>query len=251
VSPSHLVTESPPERPTSSRGPKTWALRLVLVVCGLIAWRGTQALIGARPAAAVGVEAQVSGEVLTRGDGLLELTAPINKYLNENKRVAYGLLIVSSAMIDVLGVFLLGWSIFGQSLRPFIGLLVLFGLRQIVQVLCALPKPEGMIWEFPGVPSLLVTYDVGNDFFFSGHTALAVYGLIELTRFGGRRLCLPALVVAVFLIAVVIVLRAHYTMDVFAGVVSAICAAGASGWIMSFRAGACLSSPSEAGEAAP
>jgi hypothetical protein len=62
----------------------------------------------------------------------------------------------------------------------------------------------------------------------SGHTALAVYGTIELARFGGRRTWLPASLAALFLIAVVIVLRAHYTMDVFAGVIAAILAASVS-----------------------
>jgi len=36
-----------------------------------------------------------------------------------------------------------------------------------------------MIWRHPGIPSLLVTYDVATDFFFSGHTAIAVLASIE------------------------------------------------------------------------
>ena len=39
-----------------------------------------------------------------------------------------------------------------------------------------------MIWHDPGFPSFLVTYHVANDFFFSGHTAIAVFGAIELSR---------------------------------------------------------------------
>jgi hypothetical protein len=106
-------------------------------------------------------------------------------------------------------------------------LLVLFGLRQITQMLCALPQPAGLIWpeEGPGFPSLLVTYQVANDFFFSGHTAIAVFGAIELGRFvrgrlGGIAACTAQAVIclaATFLVTVVLLLRAHYTMDVFAG----------------------------------
>ena len=40
-----------------------------------------------------------------------------------------------------------------------------------------------MMWNNPGVPSLLVTYETTNDFFFSGHTAIAVLGCIELIRY--------------------------------------------------------------------
>ena len=65
------------------------------------------------------------------------------------------------------------------------GLLILFGLRQLCQGLCALPPPEGMIWRNPGFPSLLVTYGTATDLFFSGHTAIAVYGCLELAHWGG------------------------------------------------------------------
>jgi membrane-associated phospholipid phosphatase len=106
--------------------------------------------------------------------------------------------------------------------------MILFGLRQICQALCALPPPEGMIWRSPGVPSLLVTYGVANDLFFSGHTALAVYGAIELGRWGGPVWAVAGALLAVFEAAVVLVLRAHYTMDVFTGVVTAFAAVAAA-----------------------
>jgi hypothetical protein len=142
--------------------------------------------------------------------------------------LANALLIISSIGIDVLGVFLLVWSVFGPSIRPFLGLLILFALRQICQALCALPPPEGMIWRNPGFPSLLVTYETKYDLFFSGHTGLAVYGTIELCRL--RRLWLTAFAIflVVFETAAVVVLRAHYTMDVFAGITAAVCAAVAA-----------------------
>ncbi len=101
---------------------------------------------------------------------------------------------------------------------------MLFVLRQLCQSLCVLPPPGGaanVIWFHPGVPSLLVTYEVSNDLFFSGHTALAVFGAIELGRLGRRWLPLAALVI-VFQIATVLVLWAHYTMDVYAGAITAV-----------------------------
>ena len=55
-----------------------------------------------------------------------------------------------------------------------------------------------MIWRSPGVPSLLVTYGVSNDLFFSGHTALAVYGAIELGRWGGPAWAVVGRALAVF-----------------------------------------------------
>ena len=83
-----------------------------------------------------------------------------------------------------------------------------------------------MIWRHPGVPSLLVTYDVANDYFFSGHTAIAVLGAIEVAKIAPVWVALAAAVVACLEALTVLVLRAHWTMDVLTGAVAACCAAG-------------------------
>lgn len=210
-----------PDRATDRK--KTF-VRAVAVAVGLGLWFSTQAMIGARqfPLGVSEYDLTQASRVLFAGDALLVATVPCNAYLADHDAAANGLLIVSSLIIDALGIFLLGWSIFGPSMRPFVGLLMLFALRQACQVMCALPAPPGMIWREPGFPSLLVTYGVANDFFFSGHTALAVFGAVELGRLGRRDLALVAAAVAMFEIVAVIVLRAHWTLDVFTGAVTAM-----------------------------
>src|SRR6266446_3787465 len=126
------------------------------------------------------------------------------------------------ALIDALGLFLLARWLFGGTVRPFLGLFLLMALRQVMQAICALPPPPNMIWHYPGFPSFLVTYHVANDFFFSGHTAIAVFGAIELSRLRRTWLTVLAILIACFEVATVLILRAHYTMDVFTGVVAAL-----------------------------
>lgn len=185
--------------------------RLIVTGLFLVVWFWTQSLIGARPAPTSGL-----------GDRLHNLTAGLNSYFAQNSGAANLLLIVSSALIDALGLFLLGRWLFGGSVRPFLGLAMLMVLRQILQAICALPAPPNMIWHPPGFPSLLVTYKVANDFFFSGHTAIAVFGALELSRFGRKWLTLTAILIVIFEISTVLILRAHYTMDVFTGAVAAL-----------------------------
>jgi len=189
------------------------SLLLRFLVSGIVLalWFWTQSLIGARAAPAAGV-----------GDALHNLSAGANSYFAQNKGAANVLLIVSSALIDALGLFLLGRWLFGGSIRPFLGLFLLMTLRQLMQAICALPPPPNMIWHDPGFPSFLVTYHVANDFFFSGHTAIAVFGAIELSRLRRYWLTVLAVLIVVFEIATVLILRAHYTMDVFAGIVAAL-----------------------------
>ncbi len=186
-------------------------VRLIVTAIGVGLWFGTQALIRSRPLPASGI-----------GDGLLVLTAPLNSYFLQHPSAANALLIVSSAFIDGLAIFLLGGWILGRSVRPALGLGMVLGLRQIMEALCALPQPPNMIWHYPGFPSLLVTYTVANDFFFSAHTAIAVLGATELARLGRRWLKLVAIVIVLFEVTTVLVLRAHYTMDVFTAIVAAL-----------------------------
>src|SRR2546425_1905580 len=186
-------------------------LRLAVTAIVLGLWFWTQSLLGARIAPTTGV-----------GDAVHNWTAGLNSYFSHNLGAANALLIVSSALIDALGLFLLGRWLFGGSVRPFLGLFLLMTLRQVMQAICALPPPPNMIWHYPGFPSLLVTYHVANDFFFSGHTAIAVFGAIELSRLRRKWLTVFALAIVIFEIATVLVLRAHYTMDVFTGVIAAL-----------------------------
>jgi len=192
--------------------------RAIITTVVLVVWFYTQSLIGARPVPATGI-----------GDGLHQLTAPWNAYLLAHAAAANALLIASSALIDLLALFLLLRWLFGASVRPFLGLFLLMVTRQIVQAFCALPQPPNMIWHHPGFPSLLVTYPVAGDFFFSGHTAIAVFAATEIARLKRNWLTALAIVIVAFEIVTVLVLRAHYTMDVFTGLIAALWIAPVAG----------------------
>lgn len=184
-----------------------YGLRTALVVFALTAWFWSQSLIGSRP---------LRGGLIT--DGVHELTAPLHRYLTTHPNVANAILIVSSFFIDLFALFVIGAGIFGSSLRPFVALIILFAFRQMSQALCALPVPPGMIWRHPGFPSLIVTYGVGNDFFFSGHTAVAMLGAIEMAHLAPLWLSVAAGVIAFLEATTVLILRAHYTMDIIAAI---------------------------------
>jgi hypothetical protein len=186
-------------------------IRILITVAAVLFWFWTQSWIGHRTLPGAGI-----------GDRIHTITAPLNQYLLGHRPLANVLLIVSSGIIDILGIFLLGMWIFGHTVRPFLALVILLGLRQVMQSLVALPAPPNAIWHYPGFPSLLVTYGVSNDFFFSGHTAIAALGAIEIARLRRNWLTAAAVLIVVFEIATVLVLRAHYTMDVFTGAMAAL-----------------------------
>src|SRR5262249_20755266 len=115
------LASSDPAAPVSTARAPIW-LRLALVAAGLAAWFASQSLIGKR-----------TFPDGTIGDAIHVWTDPLHDYLIKQPRAANALLIASSAVVDLVGVSLLYLSIFGKSVRPFLGLLMLFVLRQVCQ----------------------------------------------------------------------------------------------------------------------
>ena len=185
-------------------------LRVGFAAVALVLWFWTQRLISRKA---------TTGDRV--GDRLHDWTAPLHAWLLGEPRAANLTLIVTSALIDAFGLYLLGAAIFGPTVQPFVAILILFGLRQCCQAVCTLPTPPGSLWRDPGFPSLLVTYGTSNDFFFSGHTAISVLGALQLAHAAPPWLAAVGAAVAALEAITVIVLRAHYTMDVFTAVFAA------------------------------
>ena len=185
-------------------------MRATLIALGIGGWFLTQSLIAGRTPPDRGIN-----------DGMHNLLAPAHDWFWVHPSAANALMIVSSALIDGFAIYVLLSAILGKTFRPFIGLFILFVLRQVCEGLVSLPTPPEMIWRYPGVPAILVTYGVATDLFFSGHTSVAVFGAIELGR-RGRGWMIFGICVAVFEALTVLTLRAHYTMDVFAAAMAAL-----------------------------
>ena len=173
-------------------------VRVGLVVAGIFAWYVTQALLAKRVP-------KVAYEVpLT--DGLHVLTRHIHHRYGTNVAAGNRLLIISSLVIDLLGAYLLGSAIFGVSMRPYLGPVMLFTCARSVR--CFVRCRRGPGWcGYPGVPAILVTYGTANDLFFSGHTAIAVYGAATLAGYWGPWGLALGLAIALFEAITVLVLR--------------------------------------------
>lgn len=195
-------------------------LRVSVIAGALVVWFWTQKLIARKCGGMSGI-----------GDAAHRLTAGLHRYFSTNHKAADRALIISSLCIDALGLSLIAISVFGPSFAPFIGILIVFSLRQVSQLCCTLPPPPGIIWRDPGFPTALVTYDVGNDFFFSGHTALAVLSAIEICHLGPWWLGVTVILIALGEALIVLILRAHYAMDVITGAFAAWFAADLAGRI--------------------
>ena len=128
-----------------------WLFRVLTIALGLGGWFVSQSLIKAR-----------GGRDGAIGDALHDWTAPLHGWLARTPRAANALLVTSSAFIDLFGVFLLGFALFGPTLRPGIALLLLFAFRQMPGT-CGVTPPPGLSGGIQ-VCRPVVTYDVATIF---------------------------------------------------------------------------------------
>lgn len=91
--------------------------------------------------------------------------------------------------------------------------------------------PEDYIWEYPGFPSLTVTYKPTSDFFFSGHVGAMTFCALENYSVENYAMMSLAIFAMFFESFVLLVTRAHYSIDLISGVVFAHYIWIASGWI--------------------
>lgn len=147
-----------------------------------------------------------------------KLVTKINEYLSNNKTILKILFIMTSLMIDVGAlIVLMKYIVWGEYKTPVI---LLFGmlLRQINQLITKLPAPDKLLWFYPGVPSICVTYDVSTDFFFSGHTFFALTVGLDFYNSEYFIVKLYSLFFVFLEIIFVIVTKSHYWMDVYAAI---------------------------------
>ena len=82
-------------------------------------------------------------------------------------------------------------------------------------------KPDGYLWEYPGIPSLFVLYYQTNDFFYSGHVGSCILVGLEAHAKGIFWLEMFAWFGTLVQTLVMIFLRGHYFIDLVAGAVFA------------------------------
>jgi hypothetical protein len=182
----------------------------------LAAWHGSQALLDHAKRA-------MGGTSFDRGHALL---APVNDFLHHHASVANAILILTSGHIDLVLTGMILWGIFGETIRPTVAIFFLLIFRQLSQLFVAEPIPAGMIWHYPGFPSLVVTYYTTFDFFFSGHTASATLSALEIghRNYKHKIFLVLAILLVIMEIFCILSMRFHYTADVITGIFAAVTA---------------------------
>lgn len=153
-------------------------------------------------------------------DKLFEWTQPVNALLLSSTAWVSFFEISSSWCIDLIFLSMfLPWIYKGESFRLILAYALFYGVRSLVQAMCILPYPPGMIWIHPVVPSITVPYGVTSDFMPSGHVGFCAIGAAEFYKRRWYILMVIAWFVLIYECFVMLGARGHYSIDLFFGAV--------------------------------
>jgi len=142
----------------------------------------------------------------------------VNEFILNNAAWRNALQIICSAFMDLMflgtGAF---WITRGSSSRLVVTTIIFYLVRAVVQSLWWSPFPEGFTWYDPGLPSLVVPYGKGSDFFFSGHIGFVVICATEWKRYGNKLMFTILTVGGVYTAFILLVYHVHYFIDLFTG----------------------------------
>ena len=97
----------------------------------------------------------------------LDLSLKIEK----NKFINHSLFALDGILIDFITFVYAGTLIMtGRPINFIFNVVIFFGMKYFSCALVKWPNPVPRLMEYPGVPSLMVTYRRTNDEFPSGHT---------------------------------------------------------------------------------
>lgn len=141
-------------------------------------------------------------------------------YISQNLYIRDYLLIMGSAFLDIFLVcFMITYIFKGNSWNPLVHISLFYFLRgAVMQSLIILEIYDTYIFENPGFPSMIVPYFRSADFFFSGHAGCSILIGLQMSDMGYTELKYFGFFLAIFEGFVLMVLRAHYSIDIVFGI---------------------------------
>ena len=125
-------------------------------------------------------------------------------------------------MIDVnVLVISARWLFLRKGFKIVFQIALFYFFRAVLQSVFYIRYPTDYIWSHPGVYSLAVPYAPANDFFYSGHVGLCTICYLHFSRDDlgfMKRFAMASICVESFTL---LVTRAHYSIDLFTGVIVA------------------------------
>lgn len=146
----------------------------------------------------------------------------VNAFFRNDQFSRDMLLIISSLCADLV-ILALGiiWVFYGKTWRVFATLMTFYISKLLIQIVFQEKIPDGYAWEYPGFPSIIISYIKTTDFFFSAPIGFLTIASLEFLKIKNYYLLSLALATLILQILTRIILRGNYIIDIVAAIVLA------------------------------
>lgn len=155
-------------------------------------------------------------------DSTFTNTEEINSFLLKfkDKNIQGPILIIISLLSDFIFVYqCIRWINIGKSFRFIFEIVTLYLIKLIFGCIFRLETPIGYLMEYPGIPSITISYLNTNAFFFNGAIGLMTILIKEFYYSKKEMLMLFTIFDILLYSSSLIFLRANYSIDIIFGVV--------------------------------
>ena len=80
------------------------------------------------------------------------------------------------------------------------------------------------MYDYPGLPSMIIAYFDTNDFYYSGHIGLCLLYSFEYYTIGQKKMGLTGFAITIFMWGFLTIMRVHYFIDLVSGIIVALTA---------------------------
>eukprot|EP00939_MAST-03C_sp_MAST-3C-sp1_P003390 g3390.t1 len=131
-------------------------------------------------------------EALPHVDAIFDLghhvTEPLSDWMTTHPGIRNPMVILHAILMDGLCALMIIIGLFyDRTLRIHVAMFTFYTFRNLCQVAIRFPLPDKWRFHDPGFPSVLISYEVASDFYFSGHAGSAFLAALEFRRRGMKR----------------------------------------------------------------
>ena len=160
-----------------------------------------------------------STSVACINDKALSLASPLNYFFRAHNVIKYIITIISSLSIDIVIIYaLIHWFLCGKKGNYIVSLVIYLIAYLIIKQLFLVREPDGYIWEFPYFPSVFVSYKRTSSLFYSNGLGVLMITCLEFKENEKKIMFRIATALLVFESLFMIVLQAHYIIDIFTAI---------------------------------
>lgn len=141
-----------------------------------------------------------------------------NDFLRSNSRIRNILMILNGLFQDFCFLsFVYVWVMYSKNWRQVISVVLLVFLKLFCQYIFEMKPKDDQIWNWPGFPSLIITYNYSFNYFFAAVVSLNLIQFFEFRKLEMRKMAIFSILAMLYYIGIMLALKAQYLLSIIGG----------------------------------